>query len=429
MIRYKEIIISIAILLVGLRIFMYSYLTGILYFSILIILEVGSYILVNKLRERFQWLITPKDEYPQLSEEGLKKFFKHGYDPELGWIRKPNTEKKEFGKSGITKYHIDADGSRKNPGHENLPKKISFYGDSFIFSRQADDDETCQWHLSELTKTNVLNFSVGNYGIDQALLRLKREYSKNKTHVVIMGVVPSTIVRILCVWKHYNEFGNTFGFKPRFILEKGELKLIKNIIDDESKFTKYGEYIEEIRKHDYFYETKFKKEMIKFPYFVSILSNPSRNISIIPSVIKYNWIKKEKVKDYPAPMEIIMEINLKLRYKLYTKNREAVDLFIKLLEDFAAYGKKNNFTPVFLFMPQKDDLLFIRKKKSVYYSDFIEKIQNDIFTIDLIPYLLNRNDIDEVYSDDNVYGGHFSSYGNKLIAKIIYQALKGKNFI
>ena len=72
---------------------MYSYAGGLLYLIILIILEFCSHFLVNKLREDFQWLITPKDEYPELSEEGLKKFFKHGYDSELGWVRKPNTYK------------------------------------------------------------------------------------------------------------------------------------------------------------------------------------------------------------------------------------------------------------------------------------------------------------------------------------------------
>ena len=71
-----------------------------------------------------------------------------------------------------------------------------------------------------MTQTNVLNFGVGNYGMDQAYLRLKREYDKNRTEIVILAVVPETIVRVLNVYKHYYEYGNTFGFKPRFILSK-----------------------------------------------------------------------------------------------------------------------------------------------------------------------------------------------------------------
>ena len=174
------------------------------------------YVLTVFVRKRFQWFITSKDENPDIDEEGLKRFIEHGFDSELGWVRKPNTEHEEVGREGKTKYHIGIHGSRLNPDHENLKKCISTYGDSFCFCRQNNDDTTWQWYLSELTNTNVLNFGVGNYGLDQSLLRVKREYHKEETPVVIMCVVPSTIVRVLCVWKHYNEYGNIFGFKPRF---------------------------------------------------------------------------------------------------------------------------------------------------------------------------------------------------------------------
>src|SRR3989338_250928 len=139
-----------------------------------------------------------------------------------------------------------------------------------------------------------------------------------------MGVVPSTIVRILCMWKHYNEFGNTFGFKPRFAIEKGKLKLIRNFIDKEEKFFEYQKYIPKIKQYDYFYETKFKSEMIRFPYLISILSDPFRNFRIIFYIFVSRLFKMEKELDvYPLPMKVIMNVNLKLRYKLFTKDRNA----------------------------------------------------------------------------------------------------------
>lgn len=427
--KFNSVIVSFILLLIAVLLFRHSLKSGVGFLIFLIIMELISYFLVNKLREDFQWLITPKDELPVLSREGLNKFIKSGYDEELGWIRKPNTEKEEIGKEGKTKYHIDSKGSRKNPGHEKLPIKISFYGDSFLFARQVNDNESCQWHMSELTKTNIPNFSVGNYGMDQALLRLKREYPKNKTKIVVMGVVPATIVRILSVWKHYNEYGNTFGFKPRFEIKNGELMLVKNFIDKEEKFPEYQKYINQIRKHDYFYETKFKKEMIEFPYFISILSDPLRNIPLIfhVSMSKLSKVEK-KIEEYPQSMELIMKINLKLRYKLFNQNKNAVKLFEKLIDDFVAYSKKNHFKPVFLFMPQKDDLLLIRQS-GPYYGEFIEKVGKKLHTIDLTDYLLDRDDLDEIYSDDNEYGGHYSKSGNKVIAEMIYRNFKKNKII
>ena len=423
-------IVLIMLLIVGIILSSYSFYAACLFFAGLALLEAASHWLINKLREDFQWLITQKDEYPALSEEGLEKFFIHGYDPELGWVRKPNTQKEELGKFGKTIYHIGKNGSRKNPGHENLPKKISFYGDSFPFGRQVNDNETCEWYLSDFTKTNVLNFAVGNFGLDQALLRLKREFPKNKTKIVVMGIVPSTIVRIMCMWKHYNEYGNTFGFKPRFIIEKGNLKLIRNVIGSKEKFFNYERYLHLIKKHDHFYENKFKKEMIQFPYLISILSDPLRNIRLIYLVSLFKWIKKEKsLGSYTSPMRVIMEINLKLRINLFLKNEYAVLLLEKLSEEFANYGRKCGFIPVFLLMPQKDDILFIRKKKEFYYGRFVKFLQSRMLVIDLTQYLINRKDLDELYSDDNEYGGHYNKFGNKLIAKIIYDKLNEEKAI
>ena len=430
--RMKSKFLIIAVFsLVGIALLLsHNYMILTAYAISLVVLEIISFALVKHFRKDFPWLITPEDDFPELSKDGLKKFIEHGYDPELGWVRKPGTGKEEIGKFGKSRYNIDKSGSRKNPGHEKLPKKISFYGDSFIFGRQVNDNETCQWYLSELTKTNVTNFSVGNYGLDQALLRLKREYRKNRTKVVVMGVVPSTIVRILSVWKHYNEFGNTFGFKPRFIIEKGKLKLIRNFIDSEGKFSRYRQYLPEIRKYDYFYNAKFKKEMIRFPYFISLISDPFRNIPLICLILKNKVIdRKDKLQAYPAPMKVIMDINLKLRRRIFEKDKESVRLLEELIGEFSRYAKSKKFVPVFLLMPQKDDLLLIRDREKEYYRAFISRIRKKLDVIDLTEDLVSRDDLDEIFSDDTKYGGHYSRFGNELVAGILYEKMKEKKII
>ena len=433
MVSINRILISAVFVLVGFFIYIsYSLKILFVYLSVFVLLEVFFYVLVINLREKFPWLITPKDEVPIIDPNGLEKFMNHGFDPELGWVRKPNTSKKEIGKEGLSEYHIDKRGSRKSPGHERWPIKIGCHGDSFTFARQVNDNETWEWHLSELTKTKVLNFGVGNYGLDQSLLRLKREYLKNKTKIVIIGVVPSTIVRVLCMWKHYNEFGNTFAFKPMFKLKDNRLMLVKNIIDSKKKFFKLNEYLNYFRKNDYFYKSKFREEMIRLPCLISILSHPVRNFKLIGLILWSMISEKEKDKEmqvYDTPMKVIMDINFKLRYKLFKKNKYALKLMVKLVEEFIDYSKKQDFVPIFLFMPQKDDLLFIKKKKDYYYINFINAIKDKIFTIDLTKDLLNIDNLDYLYSDDTKYGGHYSKTGNKWVADIIYREMKENKVI
>jgi hypothetical protein len=95
------------------------------------------------------------------------------------------------------------------------------------------------------------------------------------------------------------------------------------------------------------------------------------------------------------------------------------------VEEFTNYGIENNFTSIFLWMPQKDDLLYIRKHGN-YYNKFIEKVKKEIKIIDLTDTLINCTNLDSLYCDDSHYGGHFSIEGNKLIAEIIYKELNGK---
>ena len=405
-----------------------------LFFSIYIVslalAEIFTYLLVNNLRKSFPWLITTKDENPEIREEDLDKFMEHGFDRELGWVRKPNPKKEEKGKWGATFYEIDERGSRRDPEHESLPSKIAVFGDSFAFARQVNDNQTWSWHLAEKTQTHVLNFAVGNYGLDQALLRLKREYPRNPTSVVIMGVVPSTIVRILSMWKHYNEFGNTFASKPSFKLNPNnrnsetakQLILVPNLLDAREKFLNLKDHIRKFRDNDYFYKRQFRRDMIRFPYIASVLSDPRRNLRLIALILKSKFLESEDLKKtqvYGTPMKVIMEINLKQRINLYKNEPNAVDLMIALTEEFANYANERKFKPVFLFLPQKDDVLYARKKGK-FYANFLSKIQSLLPVMDFADDLISRNDLDDLYSDDNKYGGHYSLKGNVILGEKVF---------
>ncbi len=396
------------------------------------VLEILVRSLVLSTRRKFQWLITKNDELPEFSKEGLEKFLVHGYDSELGWVRKPDTEHNENGKEGITRWTTNEKGARTNPNFEDKISHISCYGDSFTFARQVNDNETWEHQFSKKIDSNVQNFGVGNYGIDQALLLLKRNFSENKTKIVIIAVVPDTISRILSMWKHYSEYGNTFGFKPRFIIEKNSLVLLKNLIDDEKKFYNYTKYIDDIRKYDFFYENKFKKDLIQAPYSISILKNFRRNLNIIKSVKKLQRLKEQDNdldKDNWDVMKYVMKENMKWRVKLFNNNN-AKELLKKIIEEYVNFSKKQNFKPVFIFLPQKDDVNFI-KTNFHFYQEFSKELEliKELSVIDVSKDLLKESNLDEMYSDDNDYGGHYSRTGNQKIADIVYEKMNDLKLI
>jgi hypothetical protein len=400
--------------------------------GILILIEIILFLWIKFVKTKFQWLITTSDKKPELSKKGLEKFFEHGYNEELGWIRKPNTSHNEIGKEGEVKWTTNNLGARTNPKFDSIHPTISCYGDSFTFCRQVNDDQTWEHFLSKNLNQNVLNFGVGNYGIDQSILRIKKEFPKNSTKIVILGVVPDTISRILSSWKHYYEYGNTFAFKPKFKIHNGEIVVVKNFVNSKNKFFKYLDFLDEIQENDYFYKKKFLKEIITFPYSLTIFKNPKRNFGIIFWVTTNYILKKIKKNslfyDW-KPMQIIMKINLKWRIKLF-RDEDAVKIFKKIINMYIEFSKENNFIPIFTLLPQKDDLLEIKKS-----NDFLKEITNEfkntpkLFYIDIIEKLLKNSQLDELYSDNNDYGGHFSKEGNEIIAEIIKEFLENKKLI
>ena len=55
-----------------------------------------------------------------------------------------------------------------------------------------------------------------------------------------------------------------------------------------------------------------------------------------------------------------MDINLKWRLRLF-QNTDVITLFQKILERFSRYGLSENFVSIFIYIPQKDDIEFIKK--------------------------------------------------------------------
>ena len=143
---------------------------------------------------------------------------------------KTNTSGYGKGKNDKIQYNIDEYGSRKSIYDPKNAKIISI-GDSYVFCRQVSDENTWQNKLSIKIDSAILNYGVGNYGIDQAILRIDNIFIPKQTKYMILGFVPETILRIQSYWKHYLEFGNTFAFKPKFILKKNKLLLINQYVD------------------------------------------------------------------------------------------------------------------------------------------------------------------------------------------------------
>ena len=260
---------------------------------IFILLECLITLLFFWLKKDFQWLVNKDDENPRFDKIRFDKFLKNSFDEYLGWDRKRATTGFELSYRK-TYFKINSSGSRGNRIYNK--DKMSVFGDSFAFCRYVNDNETWQYKLSKKLKSNVLNFGVGNYGLDQAFLKYLKVSKKLKTSKVVFCVVPETIARVFSYWKHFREFNNIFAIKPLINLKKDKPSVIsipkletqavsENLLRFDAKFLK------KVKKEDFFYTSKFKKNMFKFPFTFSYLKNFKLNSYLFYYLIIHRVLK------------------------------------------------------------------------------------------------------------------------------------------
>jgi hypothetical protein len=142
------------------------------------------------------------------------------YDPSKGWTPKPNLiDVKVFNDKILNTNAKGLRGKKDFPYSKTKDKlRILILGDSFTFGDEVSDDETYAYYLQEmLPHTEVLNMGVHGYGHDQMLIRFKEEGIKYRPDIVLLGFLPLDMPRNLLDFRDFA--------KPRFVLERGELKL------------------------------------------------------------------------------------------------------------------------------------------------------------------------------------------------------------
>jgi hypothetical protein len=355
------------------------------------------------------------DEPPRITARQVDAYFDHGFDRELGWARKANTSKKDLGRFA---YHIGPSGSRLNPGHDAQPVVVATYGDSYTFCREVEDADTWQRFLADGLDANVLNFGVGNYGLDQALLRFEREHRRQPAPVVVMGVVPNTIVRNLSVWKHYNEFGNLLALKPRFVVTGDRLDLVPNPVDSRDALLRLAERLPRIQEHDYFYRRRFLRDAVRRPLLVSVAVQ-WRSALLAPAKVLRRLAARRggDAAGWAAVVAALDRGGVRQTARLY-EEPEAVGLFERLTSEFAARVRASGSEPVLLMMPMKDDVLYMRRHGH-FYAEALARLAGVLPVVDAAALFDDGAPLKTMFRE-----WHYSPRGNRRVAELLLPTVR-----
>jgi hypothetical protein len=372
--------------------------------------ELGVGALVRRLRARFPWLVTPRDVAPEIAAPLVDRHVAKSFDAELGWCRRPGEQGTDVTDRGTTHYTVDARGRRHNPDFGGGPAPVACFGDSFVFCRLVDDDQTWPYQLSRLLGVHVGNYGVGNYGLDQALLRLERELPTLEARVVVMGVVPETIARVHSYWKHYFEYGNVLAFKPRFTLGPTGLELHPSPVRTPGDYLTYRDRLPAITRLDPFYKAKFRRDLLGFPYLPKLLRRARRHIPLLAHLIAGACGGQERrARTTRAAFGVVLRDNARWTARLYA-DPEACRLLTALVERFARVCRAAGKQPVLLVMPQPVDL----RRRATRHEVFAG-LRSILPVVDVTERFRRSRQRDALFSHGRL-GPHCSPRGNAVIA-------------
>ena len=390
---------------------------------LVVVLEIVSFLLLVKYGFSYQ-------EFPYIHPRVIEKF--HSFDAELGWCPRENFQK-DAGPAmpkamrGDRVYTIDATGSRTSVAPPGAPRLISTYGDSFCFCRESPDAETWQNILSRRCGIRVDNFGVGNYGLDQALLRLKRTYPLHPTPIVVMAITPYTFERIVSVWKHYSEPGNVLAVKPRFYLSDDRLDLRKMPVESKQQLGNLRALRHVVRQWDENYPAFRRTYGLKRLNLLFLCSSPARlryvALRIVRSVLAAVGSTRLEERMGPRLFRDNPLIAEKQRYLQALAERADVSaLFHRIVGEYVAYANQRDFVPVLMMMPDMANLRHLQEHGH-YYASLLAAAQEAYPQLRVVDHYLNLHARDDLVSLFVPSLWHFGPRGNELVADALIEAL------
>lgn len=319
-------------------------------------------------------------------------------DPYLGWTIGNNTS----ALSPIGYYQTNSIGvrSEREFSKEKDPTvlRIEMFGDSFVHSYDVPMNETLAFYLEKeaVGPTEVMNFGVGAYGIDQAYLRWKLLGNGYNPDIVIIGFQAENCKRNMNMVRKFYFRNTEIPFsKPRFVLMNGSLMLVnyptvpyQEMPDFIKNFDKSGPAV-----YEYYYHAEDYKKTNPLLYFKSVRY-------LLTLIAEY----EEKKNDY----------------KNYEEGSEVRALCYSILEKFYTEASVNA-TVYILHLSTQQDLAVKKEGEPFVYQSLLDQLKKDFKVIDPTEDLLAEA---EKTTMESLFVGHYSGKANEIVAKSIMSELE-----
>jgi hypothetical protein len=368
------------------------FFTGVAVIVVLIVatVEIAAFFYTTYLAKRYGILFY----LPQITEDYAT--YAARVNPRLGWPS-PQVLQKEGDDLARTVA------AAPNPDR-GVP--ISAYGDSFTAGFGVKPEYAWSNVLGKMLDCQIANYGVPGYGTDQAYLRFHNN-TEDKAKIFLLGVLSENIQRNVNQLRNFLIPSSQCQTKPRFVLGKrGHLQLVplpKLTAQNYEDFIKNPDHY---LHHDYFVPGgPSGAQKLGFPYTWSILK-------------AHKFFYDRYVLGYKSYLQF---------YQPGHPSR-AFPLTMAIIKQVISEAKVRGKHPIVLVFPTDED--FRVYHQHLVYEPLIHTFnQEQIEYIDLGAELLKRLG-DRNYMDLFLGGKyhHFNEEGNRLVARIIFDYFKARNY-
>ena len=366
----------------------------ILVFCLWLFLDIAVYVVLKKVSQDSNYQVFHRIETP--TSEYLDKFHSEDlwpqFHPQWGW-------------DGL-KQRQGSLGNRRSRDYEQKEEyKIKAFGDSFTFGADVKNNETFEYIIEEKTGWECLNYGVGAYGTDQALLKYKD--NRIRTQYTLLGILDENVARCVNVWLGYYWTTKKFT-KPRFaISEDGAVFLVNNPIQSSADGQKLKDiaFVNSLKRYDYwanYWERVNAPQELKWPATVTVFSHLGFFVrNTIPIVTD---------KLLPTYESATAQAEF---YHLYSRDSEGFKIMCYIVDEFIATADLKGEIPIVVVFPLTYSVDVLSKYgRSPYESlvDYLEEIECHFIDFGGI---FRREEYINYYLR---HGGHFSVEGNEKVA-------------
>jgi hypothetical protein len=281
--------------------------------------------------------------------------------------------------------------------------RIATFGDSFTYCNEVGDKESWPHQIEAGWNAEVLNYGVGGYGTDQALLRFRDEGARLNPEIVIIGFTSLMAPRVVSRYRRFQDPNDGPWFKPRFILENNQLRFLAAPVasrEDADRLLADPAAVAAFGTHDFWYNPAI------FEHRLYPLSAAYRFLASVPRAFRYRYVHRDRIFDKG-------ELN---------PESEAFALLKAIFCDFQAIAHERGIKPIVLMLPARSDVDLIVRGGTPSYEPLREQIDTSgLQVIDAArAFARTTMPVAELFSR----GGHYSEKGNALVAAEVASTLQ-----